>query len=268
MSQIHPTAIVEEGAQLGEGVTLEPYAVVGKHVSLGNGVTVKSHAVIEGHTTIGDDTIVYPFASIGTKSQDKRSQGETTYVRIGKGCEIREAVTINASSGEGTAVTIGDHCLIMAYCHVAHNCTLGNHVVMSNGSQMAGHVTVEDHVIIGGMTPIHQHVRIGKYAMVGGLSRVTNDIPPFTIGGGIPYKFGGLNVIGLKRHHFDFETRRHLTHAFRLTYRSGLRLDEAIDRIQLEVEPIPEVKQWVEFCQSSKRGLLGIQGTAKSEAYA
>ena len=133
---------------------------------------------------------------------------------------IREFVTINSSCQENSVVEIGDSCLIMAYCHVAHNCIVGNRVIMSNNATLAGHVTVEDCAIIGGMTPIHQFVRIGRYAMVGGMSRVTHDIPPYTIGAGIPYKFGGLNIIGLKRHGFPLETRRELSKAFKLLYRS------------------------------------------------
>ncbi len=259
-SNIHPTAIIEKGAKLGENVTVEAYAVVKSNVTLGNNVVIKSHALIDGYTSIDDDTTIYPFASIGTKTQHLKFRGERTFVKIGKKCEIREFVTINSSSGENTTVRVGDHCLIMAYCHIAHNCELGNHVVMSNNATLAGHVIVEDYGIIGGLTPVHQFVRIGKYAMVGGMSRVTHDIPPYTIGAGIPFKFGGLNLIGLKRHGFNLETRQALSRTFRLMYRSRLMPNEALARIEQEVDRTPEVVHWLDFCKKSKRGLMGLQG--------
>ncbi len=264
MSNIHPLAVVESGAQIGVDVTIEPFAVIKSTVILQDRVTIKSHAYIDGHTTIGEGTIVWPGASIGTKTQDLKYRGEVTFVQIGKHSEIREFVTINSSCQEGSVVKVGDHCLIMAYCHVAHNCEIGNSVIMTNGSMLAGHVTVGDYARIGGMTPVHQFSRIGCYAMVGGLSRVAQDIPPYTLGGGVPYKFGGLNLIGLKRQQFSLAVRMALSKAFKITYRSGLHLEEALVRIEQEVELLPEVKHWLEFCRTSKRGILGLQGIVKS----
>lgn len=257
-SSIHPTAIIEEGAKIGKGVTVEPYAIVKANVALEDNVVIKSHAYIDGFTTIGEGTVVYPSASIGTKTQDLKYRGEKTFVKIGKNCEIREFATINSSCQENNVVQVGDNCLIMAYCHVAHNCVVGNHVIMSNNATLAGHVTVEDYAIIGGMTPIHQYVRIGKYAMVGGMSRVTHDIPPYTIGAGIPFKFGGLNIIGLKRNNFSLKTRQELAKAFKMIYRLDLNIEEALYRIENELEQIPEILHLLEFCRSSKRGLMGI----------
>jgi len=262
---IHPTAIVESGAHIGQGVIIEPYAIVKGNVTLEDNVVIKSHAYIDGFTTIGEGTTVYPGASIGTKTQDLKFRGEKTFVKIGKNCEIREFVTINSSCQENTTVSVGDHCLIMAYCHVAHNCIIGNRVIMSNNATLAGHVTVEDHAIIGGMTPIHQFVRIGCYAMVGGMSRVTHDIPPYTIGAGIPFKFGGLNLIGLKRNGFTLQTRKELSKAFKLLYRSGLHFEEAINCTEKDVEPLPEVKHWIHFCRNSKRGLMGFQAEEEND---
>ena len=265
MTNIHPLAFVESGARIGNNVTIEPFAVVKGSVTLHDHVVIKSHAYIDGNTTIGEHTVVWPGASIGTKTQDLKFRGETTYVIIGRHCEIREFVTINSSCQEHSTVRIGDHCLIMAYCHIAHNCEIGNRVIMANNAMLAGHVLIEDHAIIGGMTPVHQFSRIGAYAMVGGFSRISNDIPPYTVGGGIPYKFAGINLIGLKRHHFSLSVRRELTRAFKLTYRCGLRLEEALQRIEQEVEQIKEVKHWLEFCKTSKRGLLGLQGIARGK---
>jgi UDP-N-acetylglucosamine acyltransferase len=263
MSNIHPQAIVEPGAKIGKNVTIEPFAVVKKTVTLEDNVVIKSHAYIDGNTTIGDGTVIWPSASIGTKTQDLKFRGEKTYVTIGKRCEIREFVTVNSSCQENSTVRIGDECLIMAYCHVAHNCEVGNRVVMSNGSMLAGHVIIEDCAIIGGMTPIHQFSRIGCYAMVGGFSRVPRDVPPYTVGGGIPYKFGGVNIIGLKRNKFPLEVRVALSKAFKITYRSGLHLEDAITQIEKQVDPHKEILHWIEFCKSSKRGLVGLEGVTK-----
>jgi len=257
-TNVHPMAIVEPGAQLGDGVTVEAYAIVKENVILEDHVTIKSHAYIDGHTTIKKHTTIWPSASIGTQTQDLKFSGEKTFVEIGEHCHIREFATINSSTQEGTTVRVGNHCLIMSYCHIAHHCTVGNHVIMSNNSLLAGHVDVEDYAIIGGMTPVHQFVRIGCHAMVGGMSRVTNDVPPYTLGGGIPYLLGGINRIGLKRRGFAFETRRALAKAFRLLYRSSLHLTEALDQIEAEIDSCPEIKHFVEFCRRSKRGLIGV----------
>ncbi|MBN4067325.1 acyl-ACP--UDP-N-acetylglucosamine O-acyltransferase [Simkania negevensis] len=261
-SNIHPTAIVEKGAQIASDVVIEPYAVVKKNVTLEDGVVIKSHVYIDGYTTIGEGTVIWPSASIGTKTQDKKFRGEKTYVVVGKNCEVREFATINSSTTEGDVVRVGDNCLIMAYSHIAHNCVIGDNVIMSNNATLAGHVVVEDNAIVGGMTPVHQFVRIGCYAMVGGMSRVTHDVPPYTLGGGVPYKLGGLNIIGLKRHGFSYETRRLLSRAFRILYRRGYYLEEAIQCTREELEQTPEIKHWISFLENSDRGIIGMQGVA------
>ncbi len=263
MTSIHPTAVVDSKAHIGNNVSVGPYCIVGPDVILKDGVTLKSHVVVEGFTTIGANTTIYPGAVIGTKTQDRKFKGEKTFVTIGSDCEIREFVTINSSCGEGTFVRVGNGCLIMAYCHIAHNCELGDKVVMANNATLAGHVTVGNCAIIGGLAAAHQFVRIGDYAMIGGMSRVTHDVPPFTIGAGSPYRFGGLNLIGLKRHGFPLSTRTSLAKAFKIMYRSGLTIQEALTRIENELEPLPEVRNWIDFCRSSKRGLIGFQGGEK-----
>lgn len=264
MSNIHPLALVKPGAKIGNNVTVEAFAVVNEHVTLEDNVVIKSHAYIDGFTSIGEGTVIYPSASIGTKTQDLKFRGEKTFVVIGKNCEIREFVTINSSCQENSTVRIGNNCLIMAYCHVAHNCEIGNHVVMSNSAMLAGHVTVEDYAIIGGMTPIHQFSRIGCHAMVGGFSRVPRDIPPYTVGGGFPYKFGGINIVGLKRHNFALDVRTALAKAFKITYRSGLHLEEALSLVEKEVHSFSEIEHWIQFCKNSKRGLVGLEGVTKN----
>lgn len=264
-ANIHPTAIVESGAKIAEDVIVEPYAIVKKDVTLEKGVVIKSHAYIDGHTTIGEGTVIYPSACIGTKTQDLKFKGEKTFVKIGKNCEIREFVTINSSTQENSIVQVGDNCLIMAYCHVAHNCIVGNRVIMSNNATLAGHVSVEDHAIIGGMTGIHQFSRIGTFAMVGGMSRVTHDVPPYTVGGGIPYKFGGINLIGLKRNGFSLATRQELSRAFKILYRSGLTLEDALNTIEKDLKTLPEIKHFLTFCRTSKRGLLAMNEETTSD---
>ena len=267
MSQIHPTAIIGPKAQIGKNVAIGPYSIIHDHVTLEDGVIIHGHVYIDGNTTIGEASEVFPGAVIGTKPQDLKYRGETTYVSIGKNCRIRECVTINSSCSEGSTVKIGDNCLLMAYCHVAHNCEIGNRVIMSNNATLAGHVTIEDCAIISGLSAIHQFSRIGCYAMVGGMSRITRDVPPYTIGSGSPYRLGGLNLVGLKRNNFSLETRRELSQAFRLLFRSNLSVEDALCRIENELKPIAEIKRWVAFCRSSKRGLIGFEGLrAKNES--
>lgn len=260
MTEIHSTAIIEKGAELGEGVIVEPYAVVKKNVILHDRVLIKSHAYIDGHTTIGEGSEIFPSASIGTEPQALKYSGEKTTVQIGKNCKIREFVTINSSLEEGSEVVVGDHCMIMAYCHIAHNSVIGNHVVMSNNATLAGHVQIEDYAIIGGMTPIHQFVRIGGYSFVGGLSRITQDVPPFTIVAGIPPKYGGLNLVGLKRHGFSLDVRRELSKAFRICLRSECSVEDAIKKCKTELKQCPEVEQWIQFFLKTQRGIIRDTG--------
>lgn len=255
---IDKLAVVEKGAILGKNIKIEPFATIKKSVILKDNVTIKSNAYIDGNTTIGENSIIWPGAVIGTKPQDLKFKGEKTFVEIGKNCEIREFATINSSCKEGSTVKVGDNCLIMAYCHVAHNCCLGNRVIMSNGAMLAGHVIIEDNAIIGGMTPVHQFVRIGRFAMVGGLSRVAYDIPPYSIGGGDPFKYGGINIIGLQRNGFSLEVRQTLSQTFKITFREKLTLREALKKIEKKVKPIKEVNHWIDFCKKSKRGIMGI----------
>lgn len=259
-NQIHPTAIVEEGAIVEDDVQIGAYAIVGPNVTLKSGANIMSHAFIDGYTTVGENTTIFPFASIGTKPQDLKFKGEKTFVSIGKNTEIREFVTINASCKEGTTVKVGDSCLIMAYCHIAHNCEVGNHVIMSNNSALAGYVEIGDNAFISGYSAVHQFTRIGTFAMVGGMSAIGQDILPYTIGRGNPFKLGGLNLVGLKRNNFPLETRIELSKAFRILYASKLDLNEALVRIREEVKLIPEVQHWLDFIAGTKRGLICMQG--------
>jgi UDP-N-acetylglucosamine acyltransferase len=268
MPSIHSCAVVHPDAQIAEGVTVEPFAVIGPHVSIETGVVIKSHAVVEGHTHLGAGTVVYSHAVIGSAPQDLKFRGEMTRIEIGQRCQIREFVTINASTQAGSKTSIGNDCMLMASAHVAHNCDVGDRVIMANGAILAGHVLVEEGAIIGGMTPIHQWTRVGKFSMVGGMSRLGGDMPPYMIGAGIPFKMGGLNLVGLKRRGIPKETRFALTQAFRLLYRSGLRTEEALARIEAECPAIPEIEHLLVFCRQSRRGLVCMQGISRSSAAA
>lgn len=260
MAQIHPTAIVHAGARIGKNVVVEAYAVINSpNVVLEDNVVIKSHVYLDGYVKIGKGTTIWPFASIGTQTQDLKYRGEVTYVEIGENCQIREYVTVNGSCGEGTKVIIGNQCLIMAYCHVAHNCIIGNGVIMSNGATLAGHVEIGDHAVLGGVCAIHQYTRIGAFSMVGGGSMVGQDLPPFCIGTGFPLRVVGLNVIGLKRHKFSLELRKQLIRAYRLTYESGKAWNEVREQIYEELGQNDSIDAWVHFCDRTTRGLSPLR---------
>jgi UDP-N-acetylglucosamine acyltransferase len=254
--KIHPTAIIASDAELGEGVEIGAYSIIGADVKIGKNTIIGPHAVIEKYTQIGEGCHIFQFASIGADPQDLKFSGEKTRVVIGNFNTIREFVTIHRSTTADIGVTvIGDHNLIMAYCHVAHNCKLGNNIVMSNGAMLAGHVHVEDFANIGGMSGVLQFSRIGGYCMVAGASGVVKDVPPYTLVSGNHAKLFGLNIIGLKRRNFSEESINALEKAYRIIFRSQLLLKDAIKKVEDEVEPLPEVQHFVRFIKESERGV-------------
>ena len=229
--KIHPTAVVAPDVELAEGVEIGPYAVVGPDVHIGENTVIGSHVVIEGHTDIGARCRVFQFASIGVQPQDLKFRGEPTRVVIGNDNTIREFVTIHRATVSDIGVTImGDHNLIMAYSHIAHNCKLGNHVIMVNAANLAGHIHVEDYAIIGGLTGVHQFTRIGAHCIIGGASAISKDVAPYLLVSGNRAKPHGLNLIGLKRRGFKEGTIRALKDAYRLIFRSSLLLRTAIEK--------------------------------------
>lgn len=253
---IHPTAIVSPYAQIDKEVTIGPYAVIGDHVIIGPGTTIGPHAVLDPYVEIGPECHIYQFASVGAVPQSLKFKGEKTWTKIGSRCIIREFVTINRGTADGGAVTrIGDDCLLMAYVHIAHDCILGNKVVMANNATLAGHVTIGNHATVGGLSAIHQFVRIGDFAFLGGKSVVVKDITPYVLASGDRAKLHGLNQVGLKRQGFGPEALKQLKKTYRLIFRIGLTLNEAIERVMAEVEPIPEVLTFIEFIKSSERGI-------------
>ena len=253
---IHPTAIISPDATLADGVDVGPYSIIGPDVHIGKNTKIGPHVVIETHTDIGEENRIAPFSSIGGAPQDLKYRGEPTRVVIGNHNIIREYVTINRATIDDIGVTIiGDHNLLMAYCHVAHNCKLGDHVVMANAANLAGHIHVEDYAIIGGLTGIHQFTRIGAHCIIGGASAVVKDIPPFVMASGNFAKLFGLNMIGLKRRGYTDETIAALKEAYRIVFRSSLLLTAAIRKVEQEVEDLPEVRQFLDFIRKSEKGI-------------
>ena len=254
-SAIHPTAVIHAGAQIGEGCQIGPYCVVGEHVVLGARCRLHSHVVIDGHTVLGDDNEIFPFASIGLKTQDLKWKGGTTWTRIGDRNTFREYVTIHSATSDGDATVVGSDNNILAYCHVAHDCQLGNHIIMSNVGTLAGHVTVGDRAIVGGLAAVHQFCRIGKFAMIGGCSKVVQDIPPFMIGDGNPAETRTINKVGMERHGISDEAITALRQAYKLLFRDGLTTTNALEKMKTELPQLPEVQHLIEFASTTERGL-------------
>lgn len=221
MSEIHATAIVEDGAVLGEGVRIGPHCIVGSHVTLGDGVILESHVVINGRTSIGDRTVLSPFAAIGGAPQDISYRGEDTELEIGPDCVIREQVTIHRGTASGRGKTsIGARCYLMIGAHVAHDCVLGEEVILTNQATIGGHSILEDHVILGGLSGVKQNLRVGAHAFISGFTGVTRDIIPYSASVGQPAELTGLNVVGLKRRGFDKEQIHRLRSAYRQFFTS------------------------------------------------
>jgi UDP-N-acetylglucosamine acyltransferase len=254
---IHPTAIVSEKAQIGEGCFIGPYCIIGDEVVLGAGVRVESHAVIDGRTFIGDETHIYPFASIGLAPQDLKYRGEPAETRIGARNQIREFVTIHRGTEGGEMLTaIGDDCLIMAQAHVAHDCLIGNRVIMANAATLAGHVSVADGANIGAYSGVHQFCRIGREAYVGGYSVVVKDALPFALTVGNHAKCYGLNKEGMRRRNYPRETVAALHHAFHLLLSARLNTTQALARVRAEIKDSAETEELLRFIETSKRGIV------------
>lgn len=254
-TNIDPSAVVSKSAKLGENITIGPYCVIGDEVEIGDGSIIGPHAVIEKWTSLGKECRVYQFASVGAAPQDLKFKGERSFTVIGDRTTIREGATIHRATGEDNETRIGSDCLLMAYIHVAHNCLLGNHVIMSNLASCAGHAIVEDRVVIGGMAGVHQFVKIGRNAMVGGMSKLVQDVVPYTIVDGHPAKVVGLNNVGISRAGIPLESRRLIKKAYKILYRSGLSLPEAIAVIEQEVDSCEEVEHFLRFLRNAERGI-------------
>jgi UDP-N-acetylglucosamine acyltransferase len=253
---IHPTAIIDSKADIDTNVIIGAYSMVGANVRIGSGTVIGPHVVIQPFVDIGPDCQIFQYASIGAVPQALKFEGEETHVTIGRGTVVREFVTINRGTGFGGGITeVGEKNFLMAYVHIAHDCKTGQKVILANNATLAGHIVIEDFVTVGGLVAIHQFVRIGKYAYIGGKSAVVKDIPPYVIAAGDRAKLHGLNSVGLKRQNFTQETLSLLKKAYRIIFRFGLTLNEAIERVQAEVDQIPEVIEFIRFIKSSQRGI-------------
>lgn len=257
MSLIHPTAIVHPKAVIGEGTTIGAFSIVGEHVRMGARCEIQEHVVLRGHSTLGDDVKIFPFSVIGAEPQHLKYKGEPTTVQIGNRVTLRESVTVNLGTEFGNKTTIiGDDCLLMAYCHVAHDCVIGKGVIFANGVNLGGHVVVEDFVTVGGMSAIAQNCRAGRYAYIGGVSVLRKDMAPFTIGKGNDFEIAGINAVGLQRRGFSEATITSLKRIYKIFFLQKLTAEHAIDKILSEVGETDEVKAFVDFYRSSKMGLI------------
>lgn len=255
---IDPSAVIHPDARLDEGVEVEAYSIVGAGVEIGKGTRIGPHAVIKGPTRIGRDNHIFQFCSIGDDPQDKKFHGEKESVlEIGDGNTIREYCTINRGTGDGGGITrVGDDNWIMAYVHIAHDCIVGSHTIFANNSTLAGHVTIDDYVILGGFTGVHQFCRIGKHSLTAIASVVVKDVPPYLIVSGNVAKPSGLNKEGLKRHNFPADVVSQLRKAYRIIYRKGLILSEALQKLEPTANETEEVAAFVDFIKDSKRGIV------------
>jgi UDP-N-acetylglucosamine acyltransferase len=256
---VHETAIISADAELGTGVQIGAYSIVGSDVQIGDRTIVEPHVIIEPGTIIGSDCRICSGAILGGPPQDRKYKGERSLLTIGDRNIIREYVTIHRATGEDAATSIGNDNMLMAYCHIGHNCTLGNGIMMANMVGVSGHVTIEDKVTFGGMVGVHQFVRIGKLAMLGGYSKVVQDVPPFMMADGRPMKVYDLNVIGLRRNGVPAGVRAGLKQAYKLLYRSNLNLSQAIEMIENEIDPSTERDYLLEFVRNVKFGFAGRQ---------
>jgi UDP-N-acetylglucosamine acyltransferase len=253
---IHNTAIINPGAQIGKDVEIGPFTIVEDDVIIGDGTQIASNVLLAAGTRIGKSCRISHGAVLGTLPQDLKFSGEKTTLEIGDNTTIREYATLNRGTTDHWKTVVGSNCLLMAYVHVAHDCTVGNNVILANSVNMAGHVTIEDFVGIGGLTPIHQFVKIGTQTFIGGGYRVAKDVPPYILAMGEPLQFGGLNSVGLRRRGFSPEALSALKKAYRILYRKNLTVQGAVAEIEDSIEQLPEVAHLVAFLKERDRGII------------
>ncbi len=253
---IHPTAVVDPGAQIDGKVNIGPYSVIEKDVIIESGVVIGAHVTVDQYTHIKSGCRIFHHAAVGAAPQSVKFAGEKSRAVIGKNSVVREFVTIHRGTEFGGGLTeVGENNFLMAYTHIAHDCIMGNNVIMANNATLAGHIEIGDHATVGGLVAIHQFARVGAYAFIGGKAAVAKDVPPYVIASGDRATLHGLNKVGLKRHGFTPEALDALKKTYRIIFRFGLTLNEALERVKAEVEMLPEVNTFIEFMESSKRGV-------------
>jgi len=251
MSNIHPTAVISDGAVIGADVEIGAYCCIGPNVALGDGVVLKSHVVVDGQTTIGAGCQIFPFASIGQRPQDLKYQGEDSRLEVGSNTTIREYVTMNTGTeGGGMLTKTGDNCLFMGAVHIAHDCRIGDNVILAQGVLLGGHVEIGDFAILGGAAAVHQFVRIGAHAMIGGMAAVDNDVIPFASVAGARASLSGLNIIGMKRRKFSRDEIHALRAAFKDLFGEGGTLQERLERVDAEYGTTPAVADIIAFMRT------------------
>lgn len=253
---IHPTAIIDPGAEIESNVSIGPYAIIKSDAHIGSGTEIGPYTTIDQYVTVGQDCKIFQYASIGAAPQDLKYHGEKTFLTIGRGTVIREFVTINRGTEFGGGYTeVGEENYLMAYTHIAHDCKTGKQVILANNATLGGHIELGDNVTVGGLVAIHQFVKIGDYAYIGGKSAIVKDIPPYVIAAGDRATLHGLNNVGLDRHNFPKSTIANLKKAYRIVFRIGLTVKQASERVRAEVEQLPEVVNFMSFIEKSTRGI-------------
>jgi len=258
VAQVHPTAVVHPGARLSADVRVGPYCIIGEEVEIQDGCELIAQIYMDGPLRVGAGNRFFPYSSIGVIPQDLKFHGERTETVIGDGNTFREFVTVHRGTALGGSITrIGNHNLIMAYAHIAHDCQIGDHTILANGTTLAGHVLIEDYAVIGAFSGIHQFCRIGRYAIVGGYSVITQDVLPFskTVSEREVHAYG-INAVGLKRHGFALERRKKLARAFLMLTSSQLNTSQALEKIREESVDSEDLQELVRFIESSKRGVI------------
>jgi UDP-N-acetylglucosamine acyltransferase len=255
-TKIHPTAVVDPGAEIGAGVEIGPYCVVHEGVVLGDGCWLQNHVTLSGPSRFGERNRFFAYSAIGQMTQDLKYEGEPTHLEVGDENVFREFTSVNRGTLPGEKTVIGNRGVFLAYSHVAHDCIVGDDVIFSNNGTLAGHVVVEDHAILGGLTAVHQFCRIGRFSITGGCSKIVQDIPPFMIADGNPAQVRGVNSVGLKRNGASAETQRLLKEAYRVVYRKSLNVKDAIAELGEAAESSEEVAHFVDFIRKSERGII------------
>ncbi|WP_186648513.1 acyl-ACP--UDP-N-acetylglucosamine O-acyltransferase [Fluviispira vulneris] len=267
-TQIHPTAVIEDGAELDYGVVVGPYAIIGKSVKIAKGTQVHGHALVTGKTTIGEDNIIFSYASVGNIPQDLKYKNEDTELIIGNRNRIREFTTLQTGTVQGGGITrIGNDNLLMNYVHVAHDCTIGDQNILANGTQLAGHVTIYDKVTLGGLSAVHQFVHVGDMAMLAAGAVTVKDIPPYCTAEGGRAVLRGLNMEGLRRRNVSTDARNALKAAYKVFFYHGHpTIEESISSLA-DLLHFPEVQKFAEFIKSSKRGVAHPQNIHREPSF-
>lgn len=256
MVKIHSSALVDSKAEIGENAEIGPFSIIEADVMIGDNCKIQSHVLIASGTRLSERVSVSKGAVIGTIPQDLKFNNEKTYLEIGEGTVIREFATLNRGTDYSYKTVVGKNCFIMAYAHIAHDCRIGDNVIIANAVNMAGHVTIQEYAAIGGLTAIHQFVRIGQHSFIGGGLRVPKDVPPYILAMGEPIRYGGTNHVGLSRRGFNEQIILEIRRAYKLVYRSTFTVSEAARKIEETMDPVPEVKNIVDFIKNSERGII------------